>query len=122
MVCLMDERQMTEACTRQLTVLGGLADREKRVRSDMKETVVYARRSGATWRMVGVALGVSTQAAWERFREPEPKRPIPGQGHLFSDPSNEFGLNPGSGHRPGFGQHMTTEEYEVCPTCTDPKC
>lgn len=34
-----------------------------------------ARASGATWTQVGEALGMSKQAAWERFRQLDPAKP-----------------------------------------------
>jgi hypothetical protein len=33
----------------------------------LKETVTRARTSGRTWAEIGDALGMSRQAAWERF-------------------------------------------------------
>lgn len=37
------------------------------VRSDMQNKVDVLRKRGVSWAMIGGALGVSRQAAWERF-------------------------------------------------------
>ena len=38
------------------------------------ETIRVVRESGATWEDIGEALGISRQAARERFARPRPKR------------------------------------------------
>lgn len=51
-----------------LTRLGALSDKRDAIDDAMFEEVGYARSMGASWRMIGVAVGTSTQAAWERYR------------------------------------------------------
>lgn len=34
----------------------------------LRESVAAARAAGDSWTIIGVALGISRQAAWERFR------------------------------------------------------
>lgn len=44
---------------------------ERRVdeaRAGLVETIAAARANGATWADLGKVLGISRQAAWERFR------------------------------------------------------
>jgi len=81
----MDEKQITAAQIRALTSLGGLADRVAREQEELAVAVNRARMAGASWRLIGVALGVTTQAAWERFRQPDAPKPLPGQGSLLPD-------------------------------------
>src|SRR5581483_8060598 len=50
-----------------LAVIVGLADCQKRLEMKLKETVLTARSRGRTWETVGLALGVTRQAAWKRF-------------------------------------------------------
>jgi dihydroxyacetone kinase len=35
--------------------------------ADLRKTVAAARAAGDTWAMIGVALGISRQAAYQRF-------------------------------------------------------
>lgn len=50
-----------------LTYIGALSDQREQIDIAIVEHVRYARIQGASWRMIGVALGTSTQAAWERY-------------------------------------------------------
>ncbi len=34
----------------------------------IKDLVLAARQAGASWQMIGSALGMTKQAAWERYR------------------------------------------------------
>lgn len=63
---------MTEVQIRALTVLGGLTDRRARLTDEIYQAASHARMAGASWAMIGVACGTTTQAAWERFRPPDP--------------------------------------------------
>lgn len=47
--------------------LGHLVGDRARVEEQIQDGVQVARDLGMTWAMVGLALGVSTQAAWERY-------------------------------------------------------
>lgn len=38
------------------------------VRDDLRAKVAILRERGVTWTAIGAALGISRQAAWERFR------------------------------------------------------
>ena len=42
---------------------------EKAIDKVLREQVGRARRAGCSWTDIGEALGVSKQAAWERFSE-----------------------------------------------------
>jgi hypothetical protein len=42
--------------------------------ADLAAAVDTARRHGRSWQMIGLALGVSTQAAQQRFGAKKPKR------------------------------------------------
>lgn len=81
-----DERPQVEidlellaAVRRQLTI----------TESKLPEYVKYARQSGATWRAIARALGVSEQAAWHRYARIEEK-PLsdPIFSPLFSTPQD----------------------------------
>lgn len=50
-----------------LTYLGTLTDQIDSMAEAQRECVGRCREHGASWRMIGVALGTSTQAAWDRF-------------------------------------------------------
>ncbi len=79
----MDSEALSQAGIRSLTRIGAqvdrIADLERGVRSDVE----MAREQKVPWRMIGVALGTSTQAAWERYRPAELPKQLPGQGGLF---------------------------------------
>ena len=47
---------------------------EDRIESRYKPLVRRARIAGASWFEIGLALGVTPQAAHKRFREVDPKR------------------------------------------------
>jgi hypothetical protein len=47
--------------------LGKLADMRAQLERDIGEHVAEWRRTGATWSMIGIAVGTTTQAAWERY-------------------------------------------------------
>ena len=63
----MTRNSVNETGYQALVVLGGLHD--KQIRQDLLVVgeVVRARINGASWRMIGLALGVSAQAAYQRF-------------------------------------------------------
>lgn len=50
-----------------LGVLKGLTNALRTVESKLSEAVQEARRQRFTWEEIGGALGISRQAAWERF-------------------------------------------------------
>ncbi len=50
-----------------LGVVKGLANASRSVEAKLKEAVHEARRQRCTWEELGEALGISRQAAWERF-------------------------------------------------------
>jgi len=74
----MDKRGPTPAGIRVLTRIGMLTDEQLARSHALREEVYRAREEGCSWRMVGVALGVSAQAAWERYgaTKPDPERII----------------------------------------------
>lgn len=73
---------ITEAGVKALTYVGGLADRIKKDQEVISYWVDKCREEGASWRMIGVALGVSTQAAWDRFSGHERDSEVPKQEQL----------------------------------------
>lgn len=52
---------------RPLPVVSGIAKGTKAMETTLREAVRLARQQGASWDEIGKALGVSRQAAWERF-------------------------------------------------------
>lgn len=51
-----------------LSAISDAADREREAREDLRTLVLDAKAAGISWEAVGTALGMSKQAAWERFR------------------------------------------------------
>lgn len=106
----MSPADLSEDAIHYLTLIGVLDDK---IQNDERQKVRYihlARAHGASWRMLGAALGTSGQAAWERYRPAEAPRPKPGQGALPLDTDDQ-------GHRPGSGNHSTVAEYKACKYC-----
>lgn len=68
----MDETDLTAQAIRSLTFIGRLQDQVRDIELALVEHVACARDQGASWRMIGVALGTTTQAAWERYRPLNP--------------------------------------------------
>lgn len=65
-----------------LTVIGGRV-RSIHVLEDLQVAdIARARDHGASWRMIGCALGTSAQAAWEKYHTPIPHGPLPGEETL----------------------------------------
>ena len=104
----MDDQGPTLAAIKSLTIIGRLSDQERELLEAKRYHVECARQQGASWRMIGVALGTSTQAAWEKYRPVEAPRPLPGQGALPLSTD---------GHKPGYGNHSTIVEYTSCKDC-----
>ncbi len=50
-----------------LGVVKGLVNASRSIESKLTEAVQEARRQRFTWEEIGAALGISRQAAWERF-------------------------------------------------------
>lgn len=65
----MDKHGPSPKTIQALTYIGALTDRISETQRLLEDHVRFAREQGASWRMIGVALGTSTQAAWERYRE-----------------------------------------------------
>lgn len=63
--------QVAPADSAPLDALGALYDLRQSIRATMRETVAAARANGETWQTIADALGISRQAAWERFGKPE---------------------------------------------------
>lgn len=55
---------------RLLAEVGIASDHIEEARQELKAAVRRARQAGASYGAVASILGVSRQAAWERFREP----------------------------------------------------
>jgi hypothetical protein len=58
------ERVPSEAL---LLILKGAAARDEQLRTALQQMVDVLRKRGVSWAIIGDALGVSRQAAWDRF-------------------------------------------------------
>jgi hypothetical protein len=68
--------------SQQVNVLSGLREAHEQLQRDGRRVaslVAAAREYGAPWSSIGSVLGVSKQAAWERFgkNDPHPGRSRP---------------------------------------------
>ena len=54
------------------------AEAVDRAANELREVVDRARAAGESWTVIGAALGVTKQAAQQRFGTPERSHPIPG--------------------------------------------
>lgn len=68
--------------TQQTNVLNGIREAHEQVQRNEHEVVrrvAAAREMGVSWRSIGSVLGVSKQAAWERYgkNDPHPARSKP---------------------------------------------
>jgi hypothetical protein len=43
---------------------------------ELRRAVTEAHEAGDSWTVIGAALDISRQAAWERFGKPEPESPV----------------------------------------------
>lgn len=82
----MDKNGPSPEAIRTLTYIGALTDKIKDAELAISAHVEYARGQGASWRMIGVALGISTQAAWERHNGLPKSTGIPDQEPLWTGP------------------------------------
>lgn len=120
----MEQKPLTPEAVHLLTRIGMQSNEMQKRNMDLARDVTRARDAGASWRMISVALGVTTQAAWQKYR-PVAASTWVSQGDLFDDhelpPDDETLIDDPSGvpeHRPGFGDHSTVAEYSDCPYCT----
>jgi hypothetical protein len=58
---------ITEGFVDPLVLLVVLANGATRVDDKVQELVAHCRNTGKTWTQIGHALGMTKQAAWERF-------------------------------------------------------
>lgn len=61
----------TQAMRHQDTLFNSLQETAGRLRAEeenVRNCVFACRKAGLSWEAVGAALGMSRQAAWERFR------------------------------------------------------
>ena len=58
---------VTEGLVDPLVLLVALADGAIKVDDKMSDLVAHCRQSGKSWTQIGQALGITKQAAWERF-------------------------------------------------------
>lgn len=68
--------------SQQQNVLSGLREALEALRRDEQKIinlVAAAREMGVSWQTIGDVLGISKQAAWERFgkSDPHPGRSLP---------------------------------------------
>ena len=68
----MDTEKLDQDAIWHLTYLGTLTDHIRSLEDSRARSVAQARDHGASWRMIGVALGTSTQAAWQRYNPHTP--------------------------------------------------
>lgn len=52
-----------------LQILAGLRERREALDAEIARMVAAARKSGASWREIGDALGISAQAGSARYRD-----------------------------------------------------
>lgn len=64
----MNENPLTPDAIKILTRIGMQSDDILKRNMNLARDVSRAREAGASWRMISVPLGVSAQAAWQRFR------------------------------------------------------
>jgi len=50
-----------------LEVISGITEGTAMLDRQLRDSVAQARKQGVSWEQIGKALGVSRQAAWERF-------------------------------------------------------
>jgi hypothetical protein len=58
---------ITEGFVDPIVLLVALANGTAKVDDKTQELVAYCRSNGKTWTQIGQALGMTKQAAWERF-------------------------------------------------------
>ena len=58
---------ITEGVVDPLVLLVALADGAMKVDDKVSDLVAHCRQSGKSWTQIGLALGITKQAAWERF-------------------------------------------------------
>ena len=64
--------ELSAAGIRLVDKISTAATRRRQATEQLWTTVATAREAGVPWRIIGTALGVSTQAAQERFSKPPP--------------------------------------------------
>lgn len=79
----MDTNPLTDAAVHYLTRIGMQTDDILKRNMGLARDVSWAREAGATWNMIGMALGTTGQAAWQRFR------PV-AAGHENTEPQLPF--------------------------------
>lgn len=52
-----------------LAALENITEKAREEADKVPQAVAAARRAGASWAQIGKALGVTRQAAWEKYRE-----------------------------------------------------
>lgn len=75
------EAELT-AMIRSLTFIGELEYDIKDREAAKRYHIECARAQGASWRLIGAALGVSTQAAWDRYSGHQRDSEVPAQALL----------------------------------------
>jgi len=73
----MDSKGPTPDAIRILTRIGVWADTRDQAEKEICHEITRAREAGASWRMIGTCLGITTQAAWEKYRPREALSPGP---------------------------------------------
>lgn len=107
-------KSITEKGVHALTMIGGITSRLNEFQTSQKRWVEQAREEGCSWRMISVALGTSTQAAWEKFGCAAPRNSV-----QDTQLPLEINDDPGSPipHKRGCGAHKTIAGYESCQWC-----
>jgi hypothetical protein len=85
----MDRKGPSKEAIRSLTYIGALTDKRQELELGIAYHVAEAREQGASWRMIAVSLGTSTQAAWDRYSGHQRDSEIQGQTVLWACPESE---------------------------------
>lgn len=74
-----------ESVDNLLITIHQIKQRQHELDWQLKTMVKALREGGATWRMIGEALGVSAQNVWVKYRPAEAQKIKPGQGAYHVD-------------------------------------
>jgi len=78
-------KSITDKGIHSLSALGQITNRINELEQNRVAWVEECREDGCSWRMIGVALGTSTQAAWEKYSNHERDWEVPTQSALQFD-------------------------------------
>ncbi len=90
----MTTNSVTERGVHLLTRIGMQTDRLRELEHLIEVDVNLARQNGCSWRLIGVSLGTTTQAAWEKYRPVPAYPPLLGQASLFLETADHEQVSP----------------------------